>query len=94
MVEGGKNIFGVRDDITNPWKTEKENVVQGLVGAVGREGHGQGSQHMGSDRIFLLDVPPKVFGPTSENKLKGRYWVGEGISMFIKSLWYLLMVER
>ena len=71
-MEGGKNIFGVRDDITNPWKTEKEIVVQGLVGAVGREGHGQVSQHMGSDRIFLLDTPPKVFGPTSKSKLKGK----------------------
>ena len=43
---------------------------------------------------FCWTFLPRYFAPPLKVNCKGRYSVGEGMSMLRKSLWYLLIVER
>ena len=70
MADGIESVFGIRNDVPNPGQAEEKEVVEGSEGAVGRESHGEGGQHVGSDRVLLLNISPQKFGSTSKGKLK------------------------
>ena len=65
-------MFRLRNYVPNSGKAKEKEIVQSFKGAVGREGHGQGSQHVGRDRVLLLDISSKIFCTTSQGKLQGE----------------------
>ena len=69
VADGGESCLGVRQDVPNP-RQPKEEVVEGLEGAGVREGHGEGGQHVGCDRVFLLNISAKIFRSPPEGELE------------------------
>ena len=69
-------MFRIRNYVSNSGKAKEKEIVQSLEGAVGRQGHGQCSQHVGSDRVLLLDISSEIFCTPSQGKLQGEVFGG------------------